>query len=156
MSTNRSPSWMLFHIFDWIFITGPFLVWQFPFPGCVIRMLGMGLSHLVTGWVHPEEYILCVIIWNLLWSVGKCPRFGTVSLRLQKAKVPFPPVYNSPEQVAHSAGPASFTSLYSFLDSESRGERMGPWCVSQLHDVYCMDTQHNIWHMVDMHYLLTG
>ena len=83
MSTSRSPSWILFHIFHWIFITGPFLEWQFPFPGCVIRMLGMGLSHLVTERVHPDEYILCVIIWNLLWSVGKCPRFGTVSRRLQ-------------------------------------------------------------------------
>ena len=83
MSTSRSPSWILFHIFHWIFITGPFLEWQFPFPGCVIRMLGMGLSPLVTERVHPDEYILCVIIWNLLWSVGKCPRFGTVSQRLQ-------------------------------------------------------------------------
>lgn len=39
--------------------------------------------------VHPDEYILCVIIWNLLWSVGKCPRFGTVSLRLQTGQHSF-------------------------------------------------------------------
>lgn len=121
---------MLFHIFDWIFITGPFLVWQFPFPGCVIRMLGMGLSHLVTGWVHPEEYILCVIIWNLLWSVGKCPRFGTVSLRLQKAKVPFPPVYNSPEQAAHSAGPQFYFSVLFSRQWVQGGENGSLMCIS--------------------------
>lgn len=68
---SRRSQWAQFGVFHWaLLVQGHFsLGWEPSFHDCDIRVLEMGLSHFAPVWIHPEEYVLWIIIQNLFWDV---------------------------------------------------------------------------------------